>query len=120
AFEYAVGQFQRTGFARAAGKNDGHQFVVTERGNARTLQLFARAIVLGELFHGAILKSSCRSGFLHASRPQSFSWPVPTRPTKRWIRPKVRSTRREPPAQIDTPPVSSRRRLMASNARRMP
>ena len=57
ALEDAVGQFERAAFARAAAENDRHQFVVAERGDAEALQLLARPIVLGELFHSAILKS---------------------------------------------------------------
>jgi hypothetical protein len=56
ALQDAIRQFERATFARAAAENDGHQFVVAERGHTEALQLLARSIVLRELFHGAILK----------------------------------------------------------------
>src|SRR5262245_12493759 len=118
--EDAVGQFKRAAFARAAAKNDCYQFVVTERGNTEALELFARPIVVGELFHGAILKSSCFSGSPHAFLPRSSSSPVASHPTRRWIRPREQSMRRGQPARIGTPPASTPRPRQRSSARRTP
>ena len=103
-----VGQIESVAAARSAPKYERQQLVVAESGRSETLQLLTRAIVRCDSFH---LYSNPYAS-LHGAR----SWRVARRRrfsicvcvllhTRKWIRPRVRSMPRAPPAPNATPPT---------------
>ena len=122
----AVGQLQRVHVARAAAEHEREQLVVAEPCGAEPFELLARPIVWCDVFHQRYTQVAMLRRSSACACVCRRSAPLPrvrgTLPTRRWIRPRARSTPPARPAPTgtrrpSTPPRPTRSRTPTTPSR---